>query len=88
MPEIWPFFFFLIFGLPLPLGALTILIIDLGTDVVNVLTYSVILLLLIGLFSTPYHFGCFVNKPKTVRLRVARCARGTFSMLFQITGNL
>ena len=37
MPEVWPFFLFLLLGIPLPLGALTILIIDLGTDVVSIL---------------------------------------------------
>ncbi len=35
IPEISPFLFFLLFGIPLPLGTVTILCIDLGTDLVR-----------------------------------------------------
>lgn len=40
MPEVWPFFMFLVLGIPLPLGALTILIIDLGTDMLPAIALS------------------------------------------------
>ncbi len=35
IPEITPFLCFIIFGIPLPLGTVTILFIDLGTDLVD-----------------------------------------------------
>lgn len=36
IPEITPFLFFIIVNIPLPLGTVTILCIDLGTDMVSV----------------------------------------------------
>lgn len=36
IPEISPFLFFILFDAPLPLGTITILCIDLGTDMVSV----------------------------------------------------
>lgn len=36
IPEITPFLFFIIVNIPLPLGTITILCIDLGTDMVRV----------------------------------------------------
>lgn len=36
IPEITPFLFFIIANIPLPLGTVTILCIDLGTDMVSV----------------------------------------------------
>ena len=38
IPEITPFLFFITAGVPLPLGTVTILFIDLGTDLVSVLS--------------------------------------------------
>jgi len=35
IPEITPFLFFIIVNIPLPLGTITILCIDLGTDMVS-----------------------------------------------------
>lgn len=35
IPEISPFLFFILFDVPLPLGTITILCIDLGTDMVS-----------------------------------------------------
>lgn len=35
IPEISPYLFFIIAGIPLPLGTIAILCIDLGTDLVN-----------------------------------------------------
>lgn len=46
IPEISPFLLFILASVPLPLGTVTILCIDLGTDMVNMLicsTYSVLL---------------------------------------------
>ncbi|GAB6023010.1 hypothetical protein CHUAL_007100 [Chamberlinius hualienensis] len=40
MPEVWPFFLFLLLGIPLPLGALTILVIDLGTDMLPAISLT------------------------------------------------
>lgn len=42
IPEITPFLFFIIVNIPLPLGTITILCIDLGTDMVssNPLTHA------------------------------------------------
>ena len=37
IPEISPFFIFILFDIPLPLAAVTILCIDLGTDMVKLL---------------------------------------------------
>lgn len=37
IPEITPFLFFIIVNIPLPLGTITILCIDLGTDMVRVM---------------------------------------------------
>lgn len=34
IPEVTPFLLFIILGLPLPLGVITVLLIDLGTDMV------------------------------------------------------
>lgn len=39
IPEMSPFFLFAIANIPLPLGTITILFIDLGTDLVNSLTW-------------------------------------------------
>ena len=36
IPELMPFLAFIIFGVPLPLGTVTILCIDLGTDMVGI----------------------------------------------------
>jgi hypothetical protein len=36
IPEISPFLFYIIFNVPLPLGVVTILCIDLGTDMVKI----------------------------------------------------
>jgi sodium/potassium-transporting ATPase subunit alpha len=35
IPELFPFIAFVLFGIPLPLGTITVLAIDLGTDMVN-----------------------------------------------------
>lgn len=35
IPEITPFIFFIVASIPLPLGTITILLIDLGTDLVD-----------------------------------------------------
>lgn len=35
IPEISPFLMYIVFGIPLPLGTVTILCIDLGTDMVR-----------------------------------------------------
>lgn len=40
IPEISPFLFFIIFGIPLPLGTVTILCIDLGTDMVPAISLA------------------------------------------------
>ena len=40
IPEISPFLFFLIFNVPLPLGTVTILCIDLGTDMVPAISLA------------------------------------------------
>ena len=40
IPEISPFLFFIVFGCPLPLGTVTILCIDLGTDMVPAISLA------------------------------------------------
>src|SRR6202046_3121312 len=40
IPEISPFLFFIIFNVPLPLGTVTILCIDLGTDMVPAISLA------------------------------------------------
>ncbi len=40
VPEITPFLFFVIFSIPLPLGTVTILCIDLGTDIVPAISLA------------------------------------------------
>ena len=40
IPEITPFLIFIVAGIPLPLGTVTILFIDLGTDLVSILDLS------------------------------------------------
>lgn len=40
IPEISPFLFFILFGIPLPLGTVTILCIDLGTDMVPAISLA------------------------------------------------
>lgn len=40
IPEIWPFVFFIIFSVPLPLTTVLILTIDLGTDMVPAVAYA------------------------------------------------
>src|SRR5271170_5337677 len=40
IPEISPFLFFIIFSIPLPLGTITILCIDLGTDMVPAISLA------------------------------------------------
>lgn len=47
IPEISPFLLFILASVPLPLGTVTILCIDLGTDMVNML-YSIYSVLLSG----------------------------------------
>lgn len=39
IPEITPFLLFIIANIPLPLGTVTILCIDLGTDMVNIFIF-------------------------------------------------
>lgn len=43
IPEISPFLFFILFDVPLPLGTITILCIDLGTDMVSLPKSSLLL---------------------------------------------
>jgi len=40
IPEIWPFIFFIIIQVPLPLTTILILCIDLGTDMIPAITYA------------------------------------------------
>lgn len=40
IPEIWPFIFFIIFQVPLPLTTILILCIDLGTDMVPAIAFA------------------------------------------------
>lgn len=40
IPEIWPFIFFIIFSVPLPLTTVMILCIDLGTDMVPAIAFA------------------------------------------------
>ncbi len=40
IPEIWPFIFFIIFSVPLPLTTVLILCIDLGTDMVPAIAFA------------------------------------------------
>ena len=40
IPEIWPFIFFIIVQVPLPLTTILILCIDLGTDMIPAITYA------------------------------------------------
>lgn len=40
IPEISPFLMFILIGIPLPLGTITILCIDLGTDMVSILNVT------------------------------------------------
>ena len=40
IPEIWPFVYFIIFSVPLPLTTVLILTIDLGTDMVPAVAYA------------------------------------------------
>ena len=40
IPEIWPFVYFIIFQVPLPLTTVLILTIDLGTDMVPAIAYA------------------------------------------------
>lgn len=39
IPEISPFLMYILFGIPLPLGTVTILCIDLGTDMVILIIF-------------------------------------------------
>jgi sodium/potassium-transporting ATPase subunit alpha len=40
IPEIWPFIFFIVAQVPLPLTTVLILCIDLGTDMIPAITYA------------------------------------------------
>lgn len=57
IPEISPFLFFILFSVPLPLGTVTILCIDLGTDMVR---ESSNMLAFIGSLDTHERFSMFI----------------------------
>jgi sodium/potassium-transporting ATPase subunit alpha len=40
IPEVWPFIYFIIFQVPLPLTTILILVIDLGTDMVPAIAFA------------------------------------------------
>ena len=44
IPELTPFLLFIVASIPLPLGVITILFIDLGTDLVRIFVFKVFLL--------------------------------------------